>query len=125
LRHPAFRLRKYEAKMDPDSIKQRFLDQKDAMVEQEEAIFGEIVLTEAKCKVVCEAAGVPSIAIPGYLNFARQCYRYFKNFSQVTRENEILNWFNHWVSRGLNGVILANVAELCGITIPGYEAPPE
>ena len=106
--------------MDPDSIRQRFLDQKDAMVEQEEAIFGELVLVESKAKSVCEAAGVPSIAIPGYLNFARQCYKYFKKFSGTTRTQEVQHWFNHWVSRGLTGSVLASIADLCGVSIPGY-----
>lgn len=120
MRPSVFRLRKYEAKMDPDSIKQRFLDHKDSMVEQEEGYFAELVLIESKCKAVCEAAGVPTIMLPWYLDFARQCWKYFKKFSQVTRTNELTYWFNHWVSRGLNGTILANVAELCGVRIPGY-----
>ena len=106
--------------MDPDSIKQRFLDQKDSMVEQEEGYFAELVLIESKCKSVCEAAGVPTIMLPWYLDFARQCWKYFKKFSQTTRTNEITYWFSHWVSRGLNCYILANVAELCGVRIPGY-----
>ena len=106
--------------MDPDSIKQRFLDQKDSMVEQEESIFGELVLIESKAKDVCEAAGIPSIGIPAYLNFARQCWKYFKKFSQATRTNEVTHWFNHWVSRGLNAAVLADISALCGITIAGY-----
>ena len=106
--------------MDPDSIRQRFADQKDSMVEQEEAIFGELSLVEEKAKSVCEAAGIASIAIPGYLNFARQCYKFFKKFSSTTRTNEVTHWFNHWVSRGLTGSVLASIAELCGVAIPGY-----
>lgn len=120
MRHPAYRLRKYEAKMDPDSIRQRFLDQKDTMVEQEESIFGELVLVESKAKSVCEANGIASINIPAYLNFARQCWKYFKKFSQQTRQDEVEHWFAHWVSRGLNATVLAAISELCGITIPGY-----
>jgi len=120
LRHPAYRLRKYDAKMDPDAIKLRFAAHRDAMVEQEEAIFGELTLTESKAKTVCEANGIPTYQIPAYLNFARECYRLFKNFSQTTRQNEVQNWFNMWVARGLRGTVLASVAELCGIAIPGY-----
>lgn len=120
MRHPAYRLRKYDAKMDPDAIRTRFLNHRDTMVEQEEAIFGELVLVESKAKSVCEAAGIPSISIPGYLNFARQCWKFFKKFSQTTRTNEVTYWFNHWVSRGLNATVLADIAELCGVTIAGY-----
>jgi len=120
LRHPAYRLRKYDAKIDPDAIKLRFAAHRDAMVEQEEAIFGELSLIESKAKVVCEAAGIVTMNIPAYLNFARQCYRLFKKFSQVSRQNETQNWFNMWVARGYNPTVLAQVAELCGIAIPGY-----
>ena len=106
--------------MDPDVIRARFLAHKDTMVEQEEAIFGEIVLIEEKAKVVCEAAGLASILIPAYLNFARQCYSIGKRFSQTTQADEVLHWHNHWVRRGLNGTILASIAALCGVTITGY-----
>ena len=106
--------------MDPDSIRQRFADQKDAMVNQEEAIFGEIVLVESKAKSVCEAAGIPTISIPAYLNFARQCYKAFKNFSQTTRTNLVTARFNFWVSQGLTGSVLADIASLCGVEIAGY-----
>lgn len=121
MRHPAYRLRKYEAKIDPDAIRSRFAAHKATMVEQEEAIFGELVLVESKAKVVCEAAGIPTIAIPAYLNFARQCWKFFKKFSQLTRTQEVQYWWNHWTARGLNGTVLAQIAALCGVTITGYE----
>ena len=111
--------------MDPDSIRQRFADQKDAMVEQEADYFAELYLIEEKAKSVCEGHGIPSIAIPGYLNFARQCWKYFKKFSGTTRTNEVTHWFNHWVSRGLLPATLARIADLCGVEIAGYEAFPE
>ena len=120
VRAAAYRTRKYAAKMDPDSIKQRFADHRDTMIEQEEAIFGQLELIEEKAKSVCEAAGIASISIPGYLNFARQCWKYFKKFSQATRTNEVTGLFNLWVSRGLTASILADIAALCGVTIPGY-----
>lgn len=120
MRHPAYRLRKYEAKMDPDTIRARFLAHRETMIEQEESIFGELVLIESKAKIVCENAGIPSISIPAYLNFARQCWKYAKKFSGTTKDNEITFWFNHWVSRGLTASVLADISELCGTTIAGY-----
>jgi len=119
-RHPAYRLRKYSAKMDPDAIRLRFAAQRETMVEQEEAIFGELSLVEEKAKVVCEDAGIDTSSIPQYLNFARQCYKYFKKFSGATKDAEILNWFNHRVARGQNATVLAAISELCGTTIAGY-----
>jgi len=120
MRHPAFRLRKYDAKLSGDVIKARIDAHRDSMVEQEEAIFGEISLVEAKAKVVCEAAGIPSVAIPGYLNFARQCYAISKKFSSVTRQNLVQIRFNDWVAQGLVPSVLAECATLCGTAIPGY-----
>lgn len=120
MRSATQRSRKYEAKMDPDSIRQRFADHRDSMIEQEQAIFGELVLVEGKAKSVCEAAGIPTIMIPAYLNFARQCWKFFKKFSQTTRTNEVTYWFNHWVSRGLTASVLADITELCGVTMAGY-----
>jgi len=114
------RLQKYATKMDPDSIKQRFTDHRDNMINQEESIFGELVLIEAKAKAMLEAAGISTIQIPFYLDFARQCWKYFKKFSQATRTQEVNYWWTHWVSRGLNGTVLASIAELCGVTITGY-----
>lgn len=120
MRQAVFRTRKYESKMDPDAIRSRFLAQKDSMVEQEEAIFAEIVEVERKAKRVCEAAGLPSMVIPAYLNFARQCYKYSKNFSQTTQLNEVYHWYVHWSSRGFNATVLASIAELCGVDIAEY-----
>jgi len=120
VRHPAFRLRKYDAKMVGDVIKARIDAQRDTMVEQEEAVFGELSLMEAKAKAILERDGIATIFIPQYLNFVRECYRLFKRFSQVSRTNEAQILFNKWVSRGLNGVELERIAELCGIHITVY-----
>ena len=120
MRSAIMRTRKYEAKMDPDAIRSRFLAHKDSMVEQEEAIFAEITEVERKAKVVCEQAGIASMSIPAYLNFARQCYKYSKNFSQTTQINEVYLWYTHWASRGFNPTVLAEVATLCGVNITEY-----
>jgi len=120
MRHPAFRLRKYDAKLSGDVVKARIDAHRDSMVEQEEAIFGEVSLVESKAKTVCEAAGIPSVAIPGYLNYARQCYSIGKKFSQTTKDNLVIMRFNDWVAQGLNPTVLAACAVLCGTTIPGY-----
>jgi len=120
VRHPAFRLRKYDSKIDADVIRARFAAQRDTMVEQEESVFGEVSLMEAKAKAILEDLGVATIQIPAYLNFVRECYRLFKKFSQTTRQNEAQIFFNKWVARGLTPSTLAAIAPLCGITIPGY-----
>jgi len=123
VRDEAYRTRKYEAKMDATSISQRFRDHKDTMVEQVEARFAELVLVEEKAKSVCEAAGVSTRDIPFYLNFARQCYRIGKQFSQATRINEVYYRYQYWLNQGLNAAILTDLAELCGVALADYPAP--
>jgi len=123
VRDEAYRTRKYEAKMDPTSISQRFRDEKDTMVEQVEARFAELVLIEEKAKATCEAAGVSTRDIPFYLNFARQCYRIGKQFSQATRVNEVYYRYQYWLNQGLSSVILTDIAEQCGVALSDYPAP--
>jgi hypothetical protein len=120
MKHPAYRLRKYAAKMNPDTIRQRFADQKDTMVEQEESLFGELALIEAKAQVICMDAGIPTGQIPQYLNMARKCWKYGKKFASTTKDNAVLNFFNYKVAEGLNATVLAGIAALCGTTIAGY-----
>ena len=120
VRHETYRTRKYEGKIDPEAIRLRITALKDMMVEQVEAKFAELALVERKAKQVCEAAGVPTYQIPAYLNFARQCYRIGKNFSQTTQLNEVYFRYSTWVSRGLTASILADIAQLCGVDITDY-----
>ena len=123
VRSETYRTRKYEAKIDDTSIAQRFRDQKPDMVEQVSARFAELVLVETKAKQVCEAAGVSVIQIPFYLNYARQCYRIAKQFSQATQVNEAYYRYEYWLNQGLNAAILASIAEMCGVTIADYPKP--
>ena len=123
VRSETYRTRKYEAKIDDTSIAQRFRDQKPDMVEQVSARFAELVLIEEKAKAVCEAAGVSVIQIPFYLNFARQCYRIAKQFSQATQTNECYYRYEYWLNQGLDATILASIAEMCGVTIADYPKP--
>lgn len=123
VRSETYRTRKYEAKIDDTSIAQRFRDEKADMVEQVGARFAELVLVEEKAKKVIEAAGGSVISIPFYLNFARQCYRISRQFSQATQINECYYRYQYWLNQGLNATVLANIAELCGVTLAGYPAP--
>lgn len=120
MRPAVFRVRKYDAKMDPEAVKLRFAAQRDSMVEQVEAKFAELVEVERKAKRVVETAGVTVNLIPSYLNFARQCYRLSQMFSGDTQTNEVYYRYITWVSRGLTGSVLRDIAELCGVDIESY-----
>ena len=120
VRSEVYRGRKYEAKIHADVIRARILAHKPDMVEQMIAISAELVLIESKAKQVCETAGVATMLIPAYLNFARECYRIGKNFSGRTQINEVYYMYSKWVSRGLTGTILADLAAMCGVDIADY-----
>jgi len=118
VKDPAYRSKKYDHSLDPDSVRDRFASQKGAMSEQQKAYFGEIALIEEKAKKIVEEAGVPTIEVAQYINVARKCYSIAKKFSGQTRTDEAQNVLNHWASRGLNGLLLARVCNLsgCGCT---------
>ncbi|MBA7595161.1 hypothetical protein ES703_02120 [subsurface metagenome] len=120
MRPAIFRVRKYDAKMDPEAIRLRFAAQRDSMVEQVEAKFAELTEVERKAKRVIEAAGISVNLIPSYLNFARQCYRLSQQFSGVTQTNEVYYRYITWISRGLTSAVLRDISELCGVDIATY-----
>lgn len=122
MRNPVFRTRKYDAKMDATVIAARFAAQRDSMVEQEASAFAELSEVERKAKIVLEEQGISVVQIPMYLDFARQCYKIGKNHLEATRTNEVYLKAIVWSGRGLNGVILASLAALCGTTISAYPA---
>ena len=122
VRSETYRTKKYEAKMDDTSIAQRFRDQKTDMVDQMAARSAELVLVEMKAKKIIEAAGIAVILVAQYLNFARQCYRLARQFSQATQINEVYYRYQYWVSQGLTPAILTDIAALCGIDLTDYPA---
>jgi len=121
-RHPVFRARKYDAKMDATVIGSRFAAQRDSMVEQEQAMFAELSEVERKAKIILEEAGVSVVQIPMYLDFARQCYKIGKKHLEATRTNEVYYKYLVWLNRGLNATLLSNIATLCGSSIAAYPA---
>jgi len=121
-RHPVFRARKYDAKMDATVISARFAAQRDGMVEQEASMFAELSEVERKAKIILEEAGVSVVQIPMYLDFARQCYKIGKIHLEATRVNEVYYKYLVWLNRGLNNTLLTKIATLCGTDLTAYPA---
>jgi len=121
VRHPAYRQRKYEAKIDADVVRSRFASLKDLMVEQTSVKFSDLADMEDGVKRnILEPAGVPTIQIPFYLNYARQLYRLTTKFSGQALINEAKLKIETWVARGLNRDLLVKIAEYFGIPIEAY-----
>ena len=121
-RHPVFRTRKYDAKMDATVISSRFAAQRDGMVEQEASMFAELSEVERKAKIILEEAGVSVVQIPMYFDFARQCYKIGKKHLEATRVNEVYYKYLVWLNRGLNNTLLTKIATLCGTDLTAYPA---
>jgi len=121
-RHPVFRTRKYDAKIDATVISARFAAQRDGMVEQEASMFAELSEVERKAKIILEEAGVSVVQIPMYLDFARQCYKIGKIHLEATRVNEVYYKYLVWLNRGLNNTLLTKIATLCGTDLTAYPA---
>jgi len=120
LRHPVFRTRKYDAKLDPTVISARFAAHRDTMVEQEEAVFAELAEMERKAKIVLNNLGISVIETPFYLDFVRECYRIGKRHAEQTRINEVYFHYQKWLLRGLTGSVLTSLALLCGTDLSMY-----
>jgi len=121
-RHPVFRTRKYDLKMDATVISSRFAAQRDGMVEQEASMFAELSEVERKAKIILEEAGVSVVQTPMYLDFARQCYKIGKKHLEATRINEVYYKYLVWLNRGLNNTLLTKIATLCGTDLTAYPA---
>jgi len=112
------RVAKFTVKIDPEVIKQRFEGQRTAMVDQVTDIFADLADLEDRAKTILDYEAVPSIEIPFYLAFVRQCYRLQRTHPATTAQTEAGYYKSVWVSRGLDSAILSRLAsDLFGWTI--------
>lgn len=123
VRHPAYRRKKYESKIDGDVVKQRFAAMKETMQEQVDAAFTELASLEDSVKTeILEPEGIPSVFIPAYLNVARQIWKLTKRFTGKTLEVEAHIVANKWYERGLKPDILNAILAKFGIAEKTFPA---
>jgi len=113
------RKEKYEIKLDPDVVRQRFLGQKEKMVDQVADIFPALVALEESAKTILDAEGVSIALYPMYLAYARELWRLVNNFGGDVLYNEIRIAENKWVARALSAAVLERLrVDIFGITLP-------
>jgi len=118
VRDPTRRIAKYSAKIDPTVIKQRFESQAGMMVDQVTQKFAELADLEEKAKAILDYEGVPTIEIPFYLDFVRQCYSLKTSHPATTAQREAALLKQVWVARGLKNTVLSRLAsDLFGMTV--------
>ncbi len=113
------RIQKYEAKLDPEIIKNRFVVQKAAMIDQEADIFAQIVAIEEAAKTILDNEGVPITLYPMYLSYVREVWRLQNNFGGEVLYDEVRIAEAKWVSRALSATVLERLrVDIFGITLP-------
>ena len=110
VRSSTYRTSKYSAKIVGDVIKNRIDAQKDSMVEQETAVFTDIVAAETQTKQLLEGWGISTMLTPFYLSFARQCYSVARKHSGAIAVTEICIKANAWSERGLDIYYLSQIS---------------
>jgi len=109
------RQRKFEVKVDPDTLAIQTRALKPLMVEGESQYFSEITALETKVKTLVETEGVSSLKVRDYLNYAREIYKLKTKFSGITLNVEAQLRVNKWADRGLAGSLLVKIANLVGV----------
>jgi len=118
VRDPFRRTAKYNVKIDPTSVANRFEGLKPSMVEQVGHRFPELAIIEAKAKANLDYHGVSVIKIPFYLSFIRQVYKIVRVHPGETGVTEAGYLKTKWVNRGLDDAICKDlVKNIFGITL--------
>jgi hypothetical protein len=120
VRSGELRARKFEKKFDPTVVSARFTNVKDLSVELQNAKQAELVSYEDQVRSIVGAAGIPTWQNVGYLVAMRRMYKKWSNFYGAQLENEILNIWADECAKGKDPTILAKIAALFGVHIPGY-----
>jgi hypothetical protein len=117
------RIRKYDAKVDPEIVKMRFAQMKPNMVNYATDAFASLVAMEEAVKTILDAQGVLIGQYPFYLSFAREIWRLKNKFGGQTLFSECDIATAKWRSRGLDPTILNTIKrDVFGI-LPTPPAP--
>jgi hypothetical protein len=116
VRSAIYRTKKWNAKVDPSIILDRFVKQKDIMAEQIEPYLREVSTKEILVKELLEKKGIPTIQIAFYLAYTRELIgKTFGSLTSETLRNEELALRSKWVNRGLDDSTLQEIAKIFGI----------
>jgi hypothetical protein len=103
------RLQKFEAKYDPEAIRNAIEKQRDAIIEQQWVKQAELEKIENLTKLILGEANVPTPLIPAYLNFARQVWKIRNKFSAEILKTETDIMLYKWTRRQLQESVLIRI----------------
>jgi hypothetical protein len=116
VRESTLRLKKWDKKIDPSIVLQRFSTLKDISKEQLEPYLIQVTGIEKRVKELLEAKGVTPSLIAFYLAYARELLgKTFGSISSESLRNEELAIRSKWVNRGLEDSYLQEIAKIFGI----------
>jgi len=117
VRESRLRIKKWDAKIDPSIVLQRFSTLKDISKEKLDTYFVNVVGVEKRVKEFLETQGIKTIEIAFYLAYARELLgKTFGSITEETLRNEELAIRSKWVNRGLNDNLLKEIAKMFGIS---------
>jgi|YelNatPaOPRAMG01_1025707.scaffolds.fasta_scaffold42533_1 hypothetical protein len=117
-RNAFLRLKKYEAKLDPEVIKKRFEAERKMMIEQEANLIPELCELEESAKVLIDEGCTSVIKYPFYLAYARELWRLTKRYGGNMLLQEIRILEMKWEARELDPSLLEKIrVSLFGINI--------
>lgn len=103
------RMAKFEAKYDPEAIRNAIEKQRDSIIAQQASKQAELEKMENMTRIILGDADIPTIFYPPYLNFARQIWRIRVRFSGETLKSEAKIIMDKWVSRRLEPDVLNRI----------------
>jgi hypothetical protein len=116
VRDKRYRILKWDKKIDPSIVLDRFSKLKDIMREQIDPYFSEVQAKEVLVKDLLEKKGITTIQIAYYLAYARELIgKTYGSLTTETLRNEELAIRQKWVNRGLDNDTLMEIAKIFGI----------
>ena len=103
------RIQKFDAKYNPEAIKQSIEKQRNSIIDQQIARQAELEALENRTKLILGDFGVPTPLYPAYLNFARQIWKIKNKFSGESLKVEADIALYKWVKRQLREDVLNKI----------------
>ncbi len=103
------RIQKFEAKYDPETIRNAIEKQRDGIIEQQWVKQAELEKIENLTKVILGEENVPTPLIPAYLNYARQIWKIRNKFSAEILKTEADIMLYKWTRRSLQEPVLIRI----------------
>jgi len=105
------RMQKFQAKYDPDAIRNAIEKQMDSILEQQTAAQTELEKVENLTKIVLGQENVPTPLIPAYMAYARQIWKIRNKFSSEMLKTEADIMLYKWTRRSLVEAILIRIRD--------------